>query len=74
MSRQRGRCELCNCPVSTLRGAATAPTEDGVVIGEGEADPDARTVADVSLADLRRAATVALDDPDAQAPAVVSGL
>ncbi|PKN54288.1 MAG: hypothetical protein CVU56_27345, partial [Deltaproteobacteria bacterium HGW-Deltaproteobacteria-14] len=53
-----------------MLGQAALPPEPappaGVVVGPGEADPDAMTVADLSLDDLREAAsrsaaTVALD-------------
>lgn len=57
-SRTRGRCEVCNLPVSMLPQEALPPQpapSPGIVVGPGEADPDAMTVADLSFDDLRQA-------------------
>jgi len=45
-----------------LRSPATDAGE-GVVVGGGDADPDAMTVADVTIEELRRAETLAVEDP-----------
>ena len=58
-SRRRGRCEGCNAPVSMLGAAARQAPAAGVVVGDGDADPSAMTVADLTFADLRRAQALA---------------